>query len=114
MSAVASSDVTFVDGWESGDRQSKLRHKVRICDVVFAANGGTANDVPASLFGMTKITEAYCIRAVDGSAALSWVAVMVEADDEGILLGDPEDSTDATRGNAADYTGTVRLKVCGY
>lgn len=113
MAAVASSDVTLVRQHEGGDRFGRLIERVKTYDVVFSANGGTANDVPASLFGLTTIYWVEVIRAVDGSSALSWVAAVVETDGEGLLLCDPEVATDAARGNPTNYTGTVRLRVAG-
>lgn len=114
MAAVASTDVTYVSGYELGDRNDKFVAKIKRYSIVFAANGGTADDVPASLFGYTKILYARVIRAVDGSSNLSWVNLVVEADDAGILVIDPETATDANRGNPTNYTGTVVAEIAGY
>lgn len=113
MSAVASTDVTRVSNYEAGDRYGRTIEHVKVYDIVLSGNGGTANDIPASLFGFTTINWAECVRAVDGSAALSWVAVMVETDGAGILVSDPETATDASRGNPTNYTGTVRVRMGG-
>lgn len=113
MAAVTSSNVTRISGYESGDRYGNRVEDVKIFDVVLSANGGTADDIPATLFGFTSFNWAEVVRAIDGSSALAWVSVMVEADGAGILVSDPENATDATRGNPSNYTGTVRIRMGG-
>ena len=113
MAAVASSDVTRISNYESGDRYGRRIEDVKIFDVVFSSNGGTADDVPASLFGFTKINWVQCVRSIVGGSTLANVVPVVEADGAGLLICDPENATDATRGNPTNYTGTVRLRMGG-
>jgi len=113
MAAVASTDVTRISNYTTGDRFGNRIEEVKIFDVVLSSNGGTADDIPATLFGLTTVNWAQCVRAIDGSSALSWVSVVVEADGAGILVSDPENATDATRGNPSNYTGTVRIRMGG-
>lgn len=113
MSAITASAVTIRQSYEAGDRYGGFVEKVKIVDIVLSAQGGTADDIPASVLGLTTINWATCVRAIDGSSVLSTVNIMVEADGAGILIADPEGATDATRGNAANYTGTVRVRLGG-
>lgn len=112
MAAVASTDVTRISGYESGDRFGNRIEDVKIFDVVFSSNGGTTLDCPASLFGFTTINWVVCVRSVV-SATLATVMPVVEAAGVGILICDPETVTDASRGNPVNYTGTVRLRMGG-
>lgn len=112
MAAVASTDVTRVSSYTVGDRFGNRIEDVKIFDVVLSSNGGTADDIPASLFGFTTINWAHCVRSLV-STTLANVVVMVEADGAGILVADPENATDASRGNPTNYTGTVRIRMGG-
>lgn len=115
MAAVASTDVTRVSGYESGDRYGRRIEDVKIFDVVLTANGGTANDIPATLFGFTTINWVQCVRALDdaGTPLLANLVPVVEADGAGFLVCNPETSTDADRGHPANYTGTIRVRMGG-
>lgn len=112
MAAVASTDVTLVSQYTQGDRYGTRIEEVKIYDVVLSSNGGTTLDIPAALFGMTTINWAMCVRTLV-STTLATVAVMVEAGGVGILVADPENATDGTRGNAGNYTGTLRVRLGG-
>lgn len=112
MAAVASTDVTRISGYESGDRFGNRVEDIKIFDVVLSSNGGTTLDIPASLFGFTTINWAICVRTLV-STTLATVTVMVESGGVGILVADPENATDATRGNASNYTGTLRVRMGG-
>lgn len=115
MAAVASTDVTRVSNYIAGDRFGNRIEDVKIYDVVLTANGGTADDIPASLFGFTTINWVQCIRALDnaGTPLLSVLMPIVEADGAGFLICDPETATDANRGHPANYTGSIRVRMGG-
>lgn len=115
MAAVASTDVTRVSSYESGDRFGRRIEEVKIYDVVLTANGGTADDIPASLFGLTTLNWVQCIRALDnaGTPLLANLVPVVETDGAGFLVCDPETSTDADRGHPANYTGSIRVRIGG-
>lgn len=113
MAAVASTDVTYVRGYERGDRNGKLIEKVLVFDVVFSSNGATAADVPASLFGYTVITQARALRSLV-STTLTWFVIQPNAAGTELTTFDPSTATDANRTAAANITGTVRIEVCGY
>jgi hypothetical protein len=115
MAAVASTDVTRISNYESGDRFGRRIEDIKIFDVVLTANGATANDIPASLFGFRTLNWVQCIRALDdaGTPLLANLVPVVETDGEGFLVCNPETSTDADRGHPANYTGTIRVRMGG-
>lgn len=113
MAAVATTDVTYIRGYERGDRFDKLVEKVKVFDVVFSSNGATAADVPASLFGFTAITQAKALRTIV-STNPKWFVVQINNDGTELLTYDPSTVTDANRTAPANISGTVRIEVCGY
>jgi len=113
MAAVATTDVTYVRGYERGDRFGKLIEKVLVFDVVFSSNGGTAADVPVALFGLTHITQARALNTLV-STTNTWFVIQRNSTGTELLAFNPADATDATRTAAANITGTVRIEVCGY
>lgn len=113
MAAVASTDVTYVSGYELGDRTGKIVEKVKIFDVVFSSNGGTAADVPCALFGFTKINDARAINTLV-STTNTWFVIQPNSTGTELLAFNPANATDATRTAAANITGTVRIKISGY
>lgn len=113
MAAVTSSQVSYVSGYEVGDRQNKLVYKRLVYDVTFSGNGGTADDCPASLFGLTTILSATALFT-NVSSNLRWFVVQVELDGAGILTFDPTVAADANRGSPANITGVVRVELLGY
>jgi len=113
MAAVASTDVTYVRGYERGDRTDKFIEKVKVFDVVFSSNGATSGDVLAALFGYTYITKATVLNVLVSSTN-TWFVAQATNDGAQIYTYNPANATDATRTAAANITGTVRLEVCGY
>jgi hypothetical protein len=113
MAAVTAANVTYVRGYERGDRNDKFVEKVLVFDVVFSANGATAADVPVALFGLTTITQARAIRTLV-STTNTWFVVQVNSAGTELNTFDPSTATDANRTAAANITGTVRIEVCGY
>jgi hypothetical protein len=113
MAAITSSNVTLISSWEVRS-YGGFFETVRIVDIALTAQGGTANDIPASALGYRSINWAMPIRALDGSSNLRHVPILLEADGEGLLTVDIEASTDADRANPANWTGTVRVMLAGH
>ena len=115
MAAVSAANCTRVSNYEVGDRYGRRIEEVKIYDVVLTANGNTADDIPATLFGFTTINWVQCVRALDnaGTPLLAVLMPVVEEDGAGFLICDPETSTDANRGHPAAYTGTIRVRMGG-
>lgn len=111
MAAIAASDVTNVQTWYEktlGDKT--LKH--RIVTIALNGNGGTANDIPASTLGFEVIYGAQSLRYVfTADSSLHSVPVVVEADNEGILTINTENSTDNQRSDPANVTDAGALTV---
>ena len=105
MAAVTSSNVTIQSAWDEGNRAGQYIQSVRRADVVLDSQGGTANDIPASLFALKEIYEAYAVT-LNASGTLTFIAVVVEADKEGILTCDEA-------GAVANATGTLTVIIKG-
>ena len=112
MATLTASSVTlngfFYDGARVGSR-----HKV--CDVtlVLSSQGGLTNNIPASLFGLSTITEAFSFRDSSSNlylAAPSWDGTTTGAY---LVFYAITNATDASRNAPADITATVRGKVVG-
>lgn len=78
--------------------------------LALSTEGGTANDIPASLFGLGRI---FMVSGIGAAASGANVAFMVETDQEGVLTINLEQGTDATRGDPANVTGTYSICVIG-
>lgn len=103
MAALTSSGVTVNDSWnESGNNNRKFRAKD--VTLVLSSQGGLTNNIPASLFGMTKISSARAFR--DSSS----VAVYAGPSYDGSYL---VFYTIETNGNPADKSATYRGVVVG-
>ena len=115
MAAITASNVTIIDSWEVPSLGGKtILH--RVLDIVLSSNGGTANDIPASLLGFRSILAAQSIRYTASGPAYHCVPVIVEADSEGLLTINLEQATDASRSDPANphVAGTLRVLVIGY
>jgi hypothetical protein len=114
MAAITASNVTIIDSWEVVSLGGKtILH--RVVDIVISSNGGTANDIPASLLGFRSILAAHSIRHTASGPAYHCVPVIVEADSEGILTINLEQSTDNQRSDPSNphVNGTLRVLVIG-
>lgn len=103
MAALTSSGVTVHAAWNEGGNNSR---KFRALDVtlVLSSQGGLTNNIPATLFGFTKVKGARGFRdssSVAVAAGPSW--------DENYLVF----YTVETNGNPADKTATYRGIVVG-
>lgn len=115
MAAVATTDVTNVETWYV-PRQGLMRQKHRIVTIAMSGNGGTADDIPASVLGFERIDGAQSIRyVITSGSGLRCVPVVVEDDKLGILTINLTDTTDASRATPANVTaaGTLTVHVWG-
>lgn len=114
MSAITSSAVTIVESWRSSVNGRNLLH--RLLDITLASQGGTADDIPASVLGFAKIyTAQSCGLIATSGGALHCVPVVVEDDQAGILTVNIEAATDADRSNPANppVDGDLRVLITG-
>lgn len=98
MAALTSSGVTFNEIWKTG-RTGTRYYKALDVTLVLSSQGGLTNNIPASLFGLSKITSAHGFR--DSSS----VAVGAGPSYDGAYLVFYTLETD---GNPADQTGTFK------
>lgn len=103
MAALTSAEVTKHDIWKT-DRTSSRYNKAVDATLVLSSQGGLTNNIPASLFGLSKITAAHGFR--DSSS----VAVGAGPSWDGAYL---VFYTLETNGSPADQTGTFRGIVEG-
>jgi hypothetical protein len=99
--------------WEEGDRQGKYVCTVRRLSITLATQGGLTNTVSAVSLGFRSggLISAQAILFTDGSSVLRAVTLMT--DGTYLYVADPQVSTDADRGKAADVTGTLVCEVRG-
>lgn len=100
------SAVTIQRSWDEGSRSGQFIQAARHVDVVLSADGGTAGDMPASLFLLAEIYEASFIR-FDAAGTKSFVPLCVEANGAGVMTCSP------STGALADATGTLTMVVKG-
>lgn len=103
MAALTASGVTANEIWKTG-RTSTHYNKVLDVTLVLVSQGGLTNNIPAALFGLTKITAARGFR--DSSS----VAVGAGPSFDGAYL---VFYTLETNGSPADQTGTLKGVVEG-
>jgi hypothetical protein len=103
MAAVARSAVTFNDAWNEGGNNNR-KFRAQDVTIVLSSQGGLTNNVPASIFGLSKITSARSFR--DSSS----VAVHAGPSYDGAYL---VFYTIETNGTPADKSATYRGVVVG-
>lgn len=107
MAALTSAGVTVNDTWKEGGTNSR-RFLAKDVTIVLSSQGGLTNNVPASLFGMSRIVSARAFR--DSSS----VAVGAGPSYDGTTAGNYlVFYTLETNGNPADKTATYRGIVVG-
>ena len=107
MAALTSAGVTINDWWYEGGMVGEKRKVVDVT-LVLSTQGGLTNNIPASLFGLTKITHAYHFR--DTSSVARHFGPNLSSTLNGSLL---VAYTVETNGNPADVSVTVRGYVAG-
>ncbi len=107
MGALAASGVTLNDFWYEGAR---VGTRMKVCDVtlVLSSQGGLTNNIPASLFGLSKIISAYGFR--DTSSVAVTFGPNLSSTLNGTLL---VAYAVETNGSPADVSVTVRGYVRG-
>lgn len=113
MAAITSAEVTQVAAWEEGDRQGKFVRVRKRLSLALTAQGGATNTIGAVALGFRSggLISAQCLLFTDGSAQKR--VVWCFTDGTNLYIGDPTDTTDATRGIPADVTGTLVVEVTG-
>lgn len=99
--------------WEEGDRQGKFIRVRKRLSLTLTAQGGLSNTIGAVALGFRSggLISAQCILFTDGSSVKRFVALFT--DGTNLYVADPQVSTDADRGKAADVTGVLVCEVTG-
>lgn len=103
MAALTKAGVTINDWWSEGGTNGR-KFKVKDVTLVLSSQGGATNNIPASLFGMTKISAVRSFRSSASASVLGFPSF-----DGTLLLF----CTAETAGTPADQTATVRGIVVG-
>lgn len=114
MADLAATAVVVNNVWKEGGTISR-RFLVKDVTLTLTGQGGTTNQIPASLFGMSEIVDVRGAR----TSADALVVASPDYTGDNILLGPTSleatgDAETLPIGTAADFTGTVRLVVVGY
>lgn len=103
MAALTSAGVTVNGFYYTGDRPGSKKKVVNVT-LVLSSQGGLTNNIPASLFGLSKITDATNFRT-----SASVLSVAGPSSDGTLLVF----YTINTNGNPADQTATVSGYITG-
>ena len=109
--AAYSGTPTVVRWWEKGDRFGKRVEVSKDLTVTLASQGGATNTLGKVALGFSTIYSAFCLKFVDGGAVVR--ALILFTDGTNVYVADPQVSTDADRGKAADVTGDLTFRVTG-
>jgi hypothetical protein len=111
--AAYSGTPTVNSAYELGDRNGKLVGVVRNLTIAISSQGGATNNIPASALGFvaSSLKKVVAVNYTDGSAQNR--AIFAWTDGNLVLLGDPQVSTDADRGEPLDMTGDLTIEVTG-
>ena len=107
MAAVAQSAVTIIRSETVGTASNKWYENLVRASVVMSAQGGTAGDLVASLFGLAAIHSVFSYRFVTSAPAEA--AVAVTTDGTNIFTF----TTDDGATGPANVTGTLYLELRG-
>ncbi len=107
MGALTSSGVTINDIWYENAEVHSKRKAVDVT-LVLSSQGGLSNNIPASLFGLTRITHARSFRDTS-SVAVTFGPNLSSTLDGTLLVAYAVE----TNGSPADISATVRGTVVG-
>ncbi len=112
MSAYSGTPVNNLS-YELGDRNGKNVGYVRNLTLTISSNGGATNNISAASLGFAaaSLLKVIAVNYTDGSAQNR--AIFAWTDGSLVLLGDPQVTTDADRGEPLDMTGTLTIEVTG-
>lgn len=108
MAALTQSGVTINDVWTEASSGPVL--KCMDVTLVLSTQGGLTNNIPATLFGMSRVRD--CSNAVDSAASLLIIAAP-SYDRTKVCIFQMTQATDASRTAPADVSLTIRLIVKG-
>lgn len=112
--AAYSGTPTVLQFWYEGDRFGKYVRIRKRLSLSLSAQGGGTNTIGFAALGFTSgnILFVTCVMFTDGSANKRYIDLFT--DGTNVYTADPQVVTDASRGLAADVTGTLILEIAGY
>lgn len=112
MAALTSTGVTL-NGFYFQNARVGSKRKVVNATLVLSSQGGLTNNIPAALFGLSQITDAFAWR--DSSSNLFLCGPSYDGTTSGAFLVfyAITNATDASRNAPADISATVRGDVVG-
>jgi hypothetical protein len=112
MAAITSANVTVERQWTTTDGTGGVVEVTKDLAIALTAQGATIGDIPASALGLSKIYSVQVHGANLGGIVKA--AGMSRAYDGSELVPfDLLQATDANRGDRANITGTVYVRVSG-
>ena len=113
MAAITTANVTLLDSgpFSVGTASNKLyEHKMRV-SIALTTQGGTAGDIPASVFGMKRITGVHLIYFLTTGPANANVGVTLDtyADANNVITFTAIDGSTAS----ANVSGTLAVELTG-
>ena len=102
---------TKLRAWDVGDRFGKRIAVAKDLTITLDTQGGGTNTIGKAALGFSTIYTVECLLFVDGSAVKRWIALFTDGDY--VYTADPVVSTDADRGEAADVSGDLTLRITG-
>jgi hypothetical protein len=106
---------TVLPSYEIGSKGGKSQGIRQFVALELTAEGATAGDIPASLFGLKQITYVHCYGATISAADAAGLFFVGDIGNDGnyIYPVDLTQATDADRNDPADLTGTFYLMIDG-
>ena len=103
---------TIVRWWYVGDRNGKQVEVSKDITIAPSSQGGATNTIGKTILGFSQINSVQLLNFTDGSDQNR--AIFVWTTGTNVLLGDPQVTTDADRGEPLDMTGTLTIRITGY
>lgn len=98
--------------WEVGDRFGARREVSKDLSLTLSSQGGATNTIGDTALGFSEIYSVQFLGFVDDSGSQKR-ALFTWTDGTNVYVGDPQDSTDNTRGEPADVSGALKIRVTG-
>lgn len=115
MAAITSANVAILQGYEVGTRSGKFLAYGMVAAITLTAQGATAGDIPASVFGLKQITHVREISGVIGGNPrhIPMQIANYGQDNNYIYPLNVLEAVDANRGTPANITGVVTVYLEG-
>lgn len=110
--AVYSGTPTVTRWWETGTRFGARAEVTKDLALTLSSQGGGTNTIGKAALGFATIYSVTFLRFTDSSGPTER-ALFVWTDGDYLYTGDPQDATDASRGEKADVSGTLYVRVTG-